>query len=378
MSKIKRSRFKVLDDGDPGVEDDGKIEHVGAELRRARFEKGLTVPFLAESLRIRESYLIAIEEGDYQHLPGPAYALGFVRTYAAYLGLDGREAVQRFKDEAGGRDNLGRSARLAFPSPLADGGRPFGLVLVFALLLGALVYGGWYWYAQRQVGGPDMPMAARSGASPAPPATVSPVPGPPPGAAAPGAAAGETAGGETAGGIAGETAGGATGETAGGMIGGSTAQEADGAALPPAAVATPSFAPSPAPAADPDGSAEPTSGGGRPLLPEGQAGAPGADLAASPPGAALPEGTATGVIIRARRDSWIQIRDEAGGILTSTVLRAGDSYEVPDRAGLVLMTGNAGGIEIVVDGRTLPPLGPEGAIRREISLDRGDLQSGAP
>jgi len=65
-------------------------------------------------------------------------------------------------------------------------------------------------------------------------------------------------------------------------------------------------------------------------------------------------------------------------MLTSSVLRAGETYRVPNRSGLTLMTGNAGGIEIVVDGRTLPPLGAEGTIRREISLDRDKLLSGAP
>ena len=63
---------------------------VGAELRHARERLGWTVAQVAESLRIRQPYLAAIEEGRLGELPGNAYAMGFVRTYATALGLDPR------------------------------------------------------------------------------------------------------------------------------------------------------------------------------------------------------------------------------------------------------------------------------------------------
>ncbi len=50
-------------------------------------------------------------------------------------------------------------------------------------------------------------------------------------------------------------------------------------------------------------------------------------------------------------------------------MAAGDRIAVPDLPGLTLFTGNAGGLEIVVDGRPLPSLGPVGAVRRNIPLD---------
>jgi cytoskeleton protein RodZ len=59
--------------------------------------------------------------------------------------------------------------------------------------------------------------------------------------------------------------------------------------------------------------------------------------------------------------------------MLSKVLHAGDIYEVPHLPGLKLATGNAGGIEIVVNGRALPLLGPMGAVRRDVALDAESL-----
>ena len=59
-------------------------------------------------------------------------------------------------------------------------------------------------------------------------------------------------------------------------------------------------------------------------------------------------------------------------------LQPGDVYMVPGGSGFVLTTGNAGGLEILVDGVLLPPLGAEGAVRRNISLDPDALTGAAP
>ena len=49
---------------------------------------------------------------------------------------------------------------------------------------------------------------------------------------------------------------------------------------------------------------------------------------------------------------------------------------MPNREGLVMLTGNAGGLEISVDGKTVPALGPSGAVRRNILLDPDALIEG--
>src|SRR6187455_815118 len=62
---------------------------VGATLRDARTDRGVELSEVEAATKIRRRYLNAIENEAWDVLPGPAYAAGFVRAYADYLGLDG-------------------------------------------------------------------------------------------------------------------------------------------------------------------------------------------------------------------------------------------------------------------------------------------------
>jgi cytoskeleton protein RodZ len=73
----------------------------------------------------------------------------------------------------------------------------------------------------------------------------------------------------------------------------------------------------------------------------------------------------------------VQIRGPDGRVVVMRIFRAGDSFRVPDEDGLTLMTGNAGGIEIVVDGTVVPAIGPFGAVRRNVALDPERLRAGS-
>ena len=70
---------------------------LGAYLRAVREHRGLSLAELAATTRIRRSYLCAIEDRDRSVLPSRPFAIGYVRSYARALGLDGELAVQRFK-----------------------------------------------------------------------------------------------------------------------------------------------------------------------------------------------------------------------------------------------------------------------------------------
>ena len=83
------------------------------------------------------------------------------------------------------------------------------------------------------------------------------------------------------------------------------------------------------------------------------------------------------IMIKARIGSWVQIRDQDGKKLLTRVLRAGDSYLVPNKPGLLMETGNAGGLEITVDSVVIPDIGPIGAVRRNIALDTETLKAGS-
>ncbi len=70
---------------------------VGTLLCATRMRLGKDLQDIAAVLHIRYNFLVAIEDGRYEDLPGQAYAMGFVRAYADHLGLAGDEVVRRYK-----------------------------------------------------------------------------------------------------------------------------------------------------------------------------------------------------------------------------------------------------------------------------------------
>jgi cytoskeleton protein RodZ len=119
---------------------------VSTLLRETRVKLGRDIAVAATTLRIRQPYLEAIEDGRYQDLPGSTYAVGFVRGYAEYLGLDGAEIVRRFKQE---NNDLAGRAELVFPSATSGGGIPTGALLILALVGAGIAYGVWVWLQDR-------------------------------------------------------------------------------------------------------------------------------------------------------------------------------------------------------------------------------------
>src|SRR3989344_231387 len=71
----------------------------GQKLRDERIRRGLSIDDVAKATKIRSSFLLAIEKGDYSKLPSSAYVQGFVRNYAEYLGLSKREVLAIFRRE---------------------------------------------------------------------------------------------------------------------------------------------------------------------------------------------------------------------------------------------------------------------------------------
>lgn len=75
------------------------IKELGNVLRSRREELGVTLEDMEEQTKIRQRYLILLEEGDWAPLPGYVYARGFVRSYAEQLGLDGRALLKQYVDD---------------------------------------------------------------------------------------------------------------------------------------------------------------------------------------------------------------------------------------------------------------------------------------
>jgi cytoskeleton protein RodZ len=352
---------------------DARLGEVLAEMRTAH---GLELADVSRNLLIREQYLAAIERGDLGKLPGPTYAIGFVRSYADFLGLDGEAAVKLFKNE---REGAEAHATLNFPEPVAESRIPRGAVLFVSIILVIIAYGGWYYLSSRDTSlgdlVPQAPQTMNGTAPLAPGAAAPPDTGSPPGSAADSAASSETKlqspPSGTGAGAADATAGSASAPTP------ASARET----APPAATAAPPAAlrPTMGPPASseppmPDVTAPPNSSSrSEPALPPEPSPTPETSSASGDNQTAA---VRAAVEIRAKADSWVQIRGPGGRVVVMRIFRAGDSFRVPDEEGLTLMTGNAGAIEIMVDGAGVPAIGPFGAVRRDVALDPERLRAG--
>lgn len=321
---------------------------VGALLRQAREGRGKTVQAVARELCMRPAHIEAIETSRLDALPARSYAAGYVRAYAAHLGFDGDRVAQRFRAENGGGD---QPRELSFPLPPAHGELPKAAVLLVGGIIALVAYGGWYLYASSgtEMASQVHPVPERFAA------TLWKEPHGSPAAVQNG-----------------------VGEAEPLPVGGG------GAAAGPAAKGTVEAQPQPAPAPSdgPSPTAVAQTGTRAPVAAADPRRAP-TEAAA---GAFAPERLGTGdpaqnarIVLKARTDCWIEIKDtDSGKLVYARLLRAGDTYPVADRPGLRLLAGNAGGLDIMVDGKTLPPLGRPGAVVRNIALDPARLPEGQP
>lgn len=259
---------------------------VGEDLREARLTLGASVEDMADHLRINRRYIHALEEGRVKDLPGSAYAVGFVRSYASALGLDPDDAVRRFRDVTGGV--VSKTGELVFPEPVPSRGMPAGALVAVGVVIAIGAYVAWYnWTGSgnRVVDSvPPLPPRLEQAAED------------------------------------------------GGRL-------REGASPQAAAAATP--APAPAAAAPPVNPNEPR------------------------------------IVIRARGESWIQVRDtRENRVLLDRVMRPGDTWPVPNRDGLALTTGKAENIELVLDGEvaTTTLTGATG-VRRGVPLEVDRLRA---
>jgi cytoskeleton protein RodZ len=73
------------------------VPEIGNSLREARIRKGLSVKDVEDVTKIRSKYLEALEEDDFEVLPGPTFVKAFLRTYALFLKLDADALVDEYR-----------------------------------------------------------------------------------------------------------------------------------------------------------------------------------------------------------------------------------------------------------------------------------------
>lgn len=126
---------------------------IGSSLRDARLRQNLDFPELEERTKIRPKYLRALEDERFDTLPSPTYVKGFLRAYAAALGLESQPFVDEYNSRfaVGEEDAPIRTRRVPTRSPRREARESrLAVVVVLAIaVVTALVIAAW------RFGGPE-------------------------------------------------------------------------------------------------------------------------------------------------------------------------------------------------------------------------------
>jgi cytoskeletal protein RodZ len=117
------------------------LERIGDILRNERERRGDDLQQIADYLCIRRGFLVALENNRYDEFPADAYVIGFLRSYAEYLGLGGKDAIDRYRKEMAGRR---KKPTLSVPTPISEGRAPSAFIMTGAAVAAMLIYIAWY------------------------------------------------------------------------------------------------------------------------------------------------------------------------------------------------------------------------------------------
>ncbi|MBR72106.1 MAG: hypothetical protein CMM30_04095 [Rhodospirillaceae bacterium] len=395
MSKSKNKR-RLVENKEIFVENhalNDDAEKIGNELRDARIRIGLELCDVADTLRIQLAYLEALEEGRISDLPGTVYILGFVRTYSVFLELDADTIVQRYKQIFPQKTN---PDKLDFPDPIRESRTPKPWLILIVLILAGLAYAGWYYVSSYEQGAnklasdlsdstnksfthDDLDMlnnnTAKSASSNL--ALVDDL-------------TDKEAIWEDAGNLSKDLDLSQENQLNSNISSDNIIQEVDidSSTTPVNEINIEENLLQQANSSnnslwidnietdsniellDIDSLAEDNNI----QLQSGVGDKLSSDSVKNQVFGEINENFR--ILILAKADSWVQVQGPENELLITRILRTGDRYRVPDRIGLTMITGNAGALEISVDGVVVDPVGPVGAVRRNIALDPKLLLAG--
>ncbi|WP_234987643.1 helix-turn-helix domain-containing protein [Megasphaera vaginalis (ex Bordigoni et al. 2020)] len=73
------------------------MSSIGEVLQAERQRQERTLPEVSRAVHIKEAYLAALEGNRFDEIPGAVFVKGFIRTYASYLGVDGKALVEVYR-----------------------------------------------------------------------------------------------------------------------------------------------------------------------------------------------------------------------------------------------------------------------------------------
>jgi cytoskeleton protein RodZ len=277
------------------------VESFGGRLKREREQRKITLDDIALSTKIGARFLAALEEEQFDRLPGGIFNKSFVRAYARYLGIDEAQAVADYV--AASTETLPENrpeetidlAAMAAQSKRTDrsaGGIPWG-ALALTLMIVAVSFAVWGFYSREKTARPIRVVV---------PAPVARASAPVPANVAPDQSS-KPASPETVN---------ASSQPATGLSPAPAASEP--AAAPPAETAT--------------------------VVPSPQGSSPGAFL----------------VQIKAREESWVSILADGKPVMQESLSPPAEK-SIEAHSEVIIKTGNVGALDISFNGKQLPPQG---------------------
>ena len=340
------------------IEDSDVLREIGRALRSKRLALRQSLSEVADYLRIKESYLSAIEDGRGQDLPGKAYLKGFIRSYADYLEMDVTHL--RGSLELGPRSDL-LSKSVPPLAPTLPSQSPSGLMLIIAGLIAIGAYVVWSYLI-------------------VPPENNNPLTGDIPRELSEAVKKTEVKNSASALAAKKEIL------TSVGQLNNSQEDAQGRVKARPDKVKTKTEKPSSVELMDVTNRFEKKekltfktgSKERRPsekttpvtstksetiFLPETKLPSP---TQVKRLNSELPDGP---ISIRGRVASWLEVKRKNGEALISRMFLPGEIFVLPRERGILLDTGNAGGIEILLDGELVAPLGLNGSVRRNVLVE---------
>jgi cytoskeleton protein RodZ len=305
------------------------FKDIGQTLAQARREQNLTIKQVAAKIHIRQRYLLDLEEGHLEDLPGRVYILGFIRTYAKLLSLDGEELIRRINR----LPNLPDYERSLVPTPMNPEEGPSSRILIISVAIICLISIAGYFFLKPSSAPTPQPLELAAIQVPSEALKEEPKPVAP--------------------------------------LNQDPLLEANKLEEKPTQAAAPLKM-----------EASPLKMEAAPLKPEGALKTepkiiyPKGMPTVVPPAQAFSEKKPQNpvlsekrITIKASEPAWVEVRDEGGRVIFMKVMKTGEEYVVPDNPGVTISTGNSGGINIFVGDTQLPSLGARGVVKRAITVE---------
>jgi cytoskeletal protein RodZ len=295
------------------------MSSLGLYLRGLREAKGMSLDDIARTTRVGRRHLEALESDTFGELPAPVFVKGFIRAYCEHLDSSSEEALSLYR-ETTGEPAAPHGPLRPLLAPRTRRAGPLAISIILFVALGASLFAlrlGLQGSRKDIVAAP-VKEEARKATTPMPAASP-----PKPAADTPGTP--------------------------------STAQ-------------TPAAPPAPAPAAV--------------LAPASTSAAPATSATASAPTPPSSSGTGEAkpgnhhLIVRAIEPTWLRVQVDEGQV-AEELLQAGSVREWTATRRFTLTVGNAGGVEIDLNGKRMPSLGAKGAVIQRLVLPQESAGSGS-